>query len=349
MIACIRLIAIGLALTSSMGSAQESPSAFWKVQPTGTTASFRGLHALDRQHAWACGSQGTVVRTIDGGQTWTRHAIEGLEQTELRSIHAWSTTELVVATAGTPCRIYLSDDAGTSWTIVFEDTDSRAFLDGLRFWDDERGFVFGDPLENRLMAWITRDRGRTWQKSSESPLAMRDGEAGFAASNSSLLVSGDRSVWIGLGGTPGASQVLMSDDAGLTWRRSVVAPIPSGKSSGIFSLARSADGKAIAVGGDYLQPERSEGNIAIYDPASDTWHLPRGRPPRGYRSSVVHCEGANREIRWIAVGPSGCDASGDGEDWQPLSDEPFHALSVGADGSVWASGGSGRIAHSESN
>jgi photosystem II stability/assembly factor-like uncharacterized protein len=340
-------LVFALSLAANL-SAQESPRAFWNIFSTGTNASFRGLHAIDRSCVWACGSQGTVVRTVDGGATWTKHIIEGLEQTELRSIHAWSPTELVVATAGTPCRIYRSNDAGASWSIVYENADPKAFIDGLRFWDDEHGFAFGDPLGNRLAAWITRDRGNTWQKPSDIALEMRDGEAGFAASNSSLLVFGDRSVWIGLGGTPGASQVLMSDDAGMTWRRSVVAPIPSGKSSGIFSLARSPVGKAIAVGGDYLQPERAEGNIAIYDPASDTWRHPRGRPPCGYRSSVVHCERADREIRWIAVGPSGCDASGDGEDWQPLSDEPFHALSVGADGSVWASGSSGRIAHSES-
>jgi photosystem II stability/assembly factor-like uncharacterized protein len=312
--------------------------------PTGTDASFRGIHALDRQRAWACGSHGVVVQTADGGETWTRHAIGGLEQVELRSIHAWSMAEIVVATAGTPCRIYRSEDAGASWGIVFEDNDPKAFLDGLRFWNDDHGFVFGDPLENQLAAWISLDRARTWRPSCDVPFAMRDGEAGFAASNSSLLVFGDRSVWIALGGAVGTSHVLMSDDAGQSWRRSPVAPIASGKSAGIFSLARSPDGKTIAVGGDYLRPDRGAENIAIYDPVTDSWRLPHGRLPRGYRSSVVYCETAHRERHWIAVGPNGCDASRDGEDWHPLSDEPFHALSVGADASVWASGGSGRIA-----
>lgn len=344
---CFALV-FALSLATNL-SAQESPRAHWNVFSPGTNASFRGLHSIDRSCVWACGSQGTLVRTVDGGATWTKLSIEGLEQTELRSIHAWSASELVVATAGTPCRIYRSDNAGASWAIVYENADPKAFIDGLRFWDDDHGFAFGDPLENRLMAWVSRDRGSAWQEASDASFTMREGEAGFAASNSSLLVFGKRSVWIALGGTEGIAHVLMSNDAGASWRRSPVAPIASGKSSGIFSIARSADGKAIAVGGDYLQPESSEGNIAIYDPASDTWRSPRGRPPRGYRSSVVHCEGASREIRWIAVGPSGCDASRDGEDWHPVSDEPFHALSVGADGSVWASGGSGRIARSESN
>jgi len=344
MIAWLRQLVVWVLVGPSMLWAQESSSAFWKLKPTGAIASFRGLHALDRQRAWACGSQGTVVRTLDGGETWTRHAIDGLEQTELRSIHAWSETELVVATAGFPCRIYRSDNAGASWKPMFEDSDPKAFIDGLRFWNEQHGFAFGDPLERRLMAWISRDRGRTWEKSSQTPFAMREGEAGFAASNSSLLVFGDRSVWIGLGGAEGVAHVLMSDDAGQSWQRSPVQPIASGKSSGIFSIARSPDGKAIAVGGDYMQPDRSEGNIAIYDSRSDTWRAPRGRPPRGYRSSVIYCEQAIRQSHWIAVGPTGCDVSVDGDDWIAISDEPFHALSVGADSSVWASGGSGRIA-----
>jgi hypothetical protein len=296
--------------------------------------------------------------------TWTRHPIEGLEPIELRSIHAWSANEVVVATAGTPCRIYRSSDAGQSWQRVAESEHPNAFIDGLRFWNEDDGFVFGDPLDGRLMSWISRDAGHSWQPTSDNPFPMRDQEAGFAASNSSLLVFGNRSVWIGLGGTVGFAHVITSDDAGTTWKRREVAPIPSSKSAGIFSMARSAEGKTIVVGGDYLKPDASIGNIAILDPDGEHWREPTGNRPRGYRSSIAYVSKPiaisvavldskdhfqRVDLRWIAVGPTGTDGSVDGEDWVPLSDEPFHALSVGLDNSIWASGADGRIAVATEN
>lgn len=328
---------------------------FWKVTDTRTQASFRGLHALDRFHAWACGSRGTVVRTIDGGESWTTHPIPGLGDMELRSLHAWSAEKVVVATAGTPCRIYRTEDAGKQWEQVYENTHPNAFIDGMQFWSSDEGILFGDPLDGKLMTLATRDGGKTWTTTSAMPLSMLEGEAGFAASNSSLLVFQGRDAWIGLGGATGSSSVLMSRDKGNAWTRSNVSPIPSGKSSGIFSLARSTEDKVIAVGGDYLKPESDEGNIAILDPETTTWRAPRGNRPRGYRSSVIYCNApvelgrsdANHvliTLQWLTVGPTGCDGSSDGEVWFPISDEPFHALSAAPDGSLWASGANGRIA-----
>lgn len=37
----------------------------------GVTVSLRGLSVVDDKVAWASGVNGTVIRTIDGGQTWT--------------------------------------------------------------------------------------------------------------------------------------------------------------------------------------------------------------------------------------------------------------------------------------
>lgn len=47
----------------------------WELQKSGTTANFRGIHAVSRSIAWASGSEGTVLRTVDGGQHWLKCAI----------------------------------------------------------------------------------------------------------------------------------------------------------------------------------------------------------------------------------------------------------------------------------
>ena len=328
---------------------------FWKLASTGTQASLRGLSPVDRSTAWACGSRSTLVRTIDGGMTWTVHPIEGLETTELRSIHAWSADELVVATAGSPCRIYRTSNAGQSWDIVYENRNPQAFIDGLRFVDQKEGFAFGDPIDSKLMALRSGDRGLTWQSAGVEDYRMHEHEAGFAASNSSLLVfrakAAERlSVWIGLGGAAGPAQILTSNDAGMSWSRSPIAAIPSGKSAGIFSIAMSPEGRAVAVGGDYMEPDSNRGNIAIYDSETGVWQAAEGQVPRGFRSSVVFLpEALSTEhpraawIRWICAGPSGCDFSEDGKTWYALSEQPFHSLAVASDKSLWACGPEGRV------
>jgi len=287
--------------------------------------------------------------------TWTTHPIEGLETTELRSIHAWSADELVVATAGSPCRIYRTSNAGQSWDIVYENRNPQAFIDGLRFIDQKEGFAFGDPIDSKLMALRSGDRGLTWQSAGVEDFRMQEHEAGFAASNSSLLVLRAKpaerlSVWIGLGGAAGPAQILTSNDAGMSWSRSPIAAIPSGKSAGIFSIAMSPEGRAVAVGGDYMEPDSNRGNIAIYDSETGVWQAAEGQVPRGFRSSVVFLpEALSIEhpratwVRWICAGPTGCDFSEDGKTWYALSEQPFHSLAVASDKSLWACGPEGRV------
>src|ERR1039457_3106400 len=42
-----------------------------RIQFSHTPESLRGVSVVSRQVAWASGTHGTYVRTIDSGQTWT--------------------------------------------------------------------------------------------------------------------------------------------------------------------------------------------------------------------------------------------------------------------------------------
>ena len=54
-------------------TAAPSPAAAaprWTEQTSGVTARFRGISAVSDTVVWASGSNGTIVRTTDGGKTW---------------------------------------------------------------------------------------------------------------------------------------------------------------------------------------------------------------------------------------------------------------------------------------
>src|SRR6266480_1125502 len=60
-------------------------SAAWTRQPTGTMAWLRGVYFLDQNRGWVAGSGGTLLETIDGGQTWRR--LNPLTKDNLRDVY----------------------------------------------------------------------------------------------------------------------------------------------------------------------------------------------------------------------------------------------------------------------
>ena len=47
---------------------QATPS--WQKQTTNSLARLTSIHFTDAQHGWAAGSNGTLLKTGDGGATW---------------------------------------------------------------------------------------------------------------------------------------------------------------------------------------------------------------------------------------------------------------------------------------
>ena len=314
----------------------ESP---WKAVSTGTEASLRGLAAVSERVAWASGTQGTILRTLDGGVSWVRRPVEGAEELDFRDIEAFDRDTALFLTAGQPARIYRTEDGGASFTLVHESPHQAAFFDGMDFWDDQRGLVYSDPVDGRFLVLATDDGGKTWKEASGFPDPV-EGEAGFAASGSNVAVVTGGHAWIGTGGA--VARVLRSSDGGETW---AVAPTPLRQgepSAGIFSIVFRDPKHGLVVGGDYRDPENPEGNIARSDDGGQTWQTIPGPPPRGHRAAVGWWPQASA---WLAIGRAGTDFSeDDGRSWKPLSDVGFYTLSIAEDGTVWVAGSEGRAA-----
>ena len=321
----------------------------WQDFNTRTQASLRGLAAVSKDVAWACGSKATIVQTIDGGKSWLLHAIPELKDVEIRSIYAWNSDKAIVATAGQPAWILKTFDRGASWITTYENKSNQAFFDGMKFWNDRSGIAFSDPVDGGLLIVKTDDGGDSWKAIEPSAIPKTDtGEAGFAASNSSIHTFGSQLAWIGLGGgSDGPSRLFRTQDGGSTWTSHTTPSIERGISSGIFSIAFENESKGIAVGGDYNKLSVDTENIAVTDDAGLSWRAPRSNRPRGFRSCVVAIPSQSSPVpksTWLTCGPSGCDWSFDGEKWFALSETGFHVMDVAKDHAVWAAGSMGRVA-----
>lgn len=329
-----------LLLLTGCAAPPASPAAGeWEPMPTGSTASLRGLAVVDADTVWASGSDGTVLRTIDGGRTWTHHVVPG-DAPELRDVHAVDARTAYVLAVTEPARILRTTDGGATWDELYRSPHAAAFLDSFAFFDDRRACAFGDPIDGVFLVLRTEDAGAEWQEVPATAIPpSRAGEAAFAASGTCLAAIGEAHAWIATGGL--ASRVLLTTDAGCTWSASPTPIVAGERATGIYSIAFSDERHGVIVGGDYTAPERAERNAAFTSDGGRTWEL-ADRLPRGHRAAVAWVPG--RLSTLVTVGRAGTDWSTDGgRTWRSLSDEGFYAIAFAPTGEGWAAGSEGRI------
>ncbi len=320
----------------------------WLPQSSGTKASLRGLSAVDDKVAWASGTQGTFVRTIDGGNNWKADSIAGAGSLDFRDVEAFNANTAILMSAGNGelSRIYKTTDGGKKWKLSYKNSIAEGFFDGMVFWDEKNGIVFGDPVGGRLFIMKTADGGETWSRvPPENIPPVLPKEYAFAASGTGIAVQGMGHVWIGTGGE--AARVFRSADRGNTWMVTETPLISGNESSGIFSLVFKDERYGVAVGGNYKNPDIAIANVAHTFDGGKSWSLVTGSQPLGYRSCVAYAAGSMLPI-FIAVGPTGSDFSvstSEGLYWINFSGEGYHTLSASKrTHSVWAAGADGRIA-----
>src|SRR5579863_5893659 len=179
------------------------PSAFaqWDLQTSNTTADLRGIHSLGNGIAWASGTNGTVLRTEDGGVVWQTCTVpSGAERLDFRGIQAFDANTAIVMSSGPgdQSRLYKTTDGCHTWKLLFTNPHKDGFWDAVKFSDAKHGFVLGDPVEitpvvKRFELEQTYDGGdtwRLWERKTDALKVPSDGYCAFAASNSSLLIEG---------------------------------------------------------------------------------------------------------------------------------------------------------------
>ncbi|MBV8673164.1 MAG: hypothetical protein JOZ33_06995 [Acidobacteriaceae bacterium] len=329
-----------------LASAQNQPPEPWVLQSSGTKASLRGIHAVAGGVAWASGTNGTVLRTEDGGYMWQSCAMPpGAENLDFRGIWAWDANTAIVMSSGPGdlSRLYKTTDGCSSWKLVFTNPDKDGFWDAMVFSEDKHGSLLGDPVNGEFAFFETFDQGDHWTRDSSRGLRSGLKEGVFAASNSSLSEKALGTEWLfGTGGAAGGRvfQSINGSSADGLFRDWMSITVPLGRksiSAGIFSIAFRDDAKhGVAVGGDYKKPNESAGTAAWSADGGKTWTAAQ-KSPHGYRSAVAWDADAKA---WIAVGTNGSDVSyDDGKTWSPLDNGNWNALSL-----PWVVGPEGRIA-----
>src|SRR5919112_4451311 len=189
------LVALSLLVAPPVAQGQ------WIAQESPVGVELRGLSVVSPRVVWASGQHGTVLRTIDAGEHWTRDTIPGAGALDLRAIAATSATTAHAISIADSSRIYRTTDGGRTWMRQWSATRKGTFLDAIRFWDARHGIAMSDPVEGKLLVLVTEDGGDSWREipAERLPPAL-EGEGGFAASGTCLAVFGTSHVWIATGG-----------------------------------------------------------------------------------------------------------------------------------------------------
>lgn len=309
--------------------------------PSSTKAYFRGLSVVDDQVAWVSGSQGTVGRTIDGGKTWRFIPVNSFEKLEFRSLFAFDSLRAVIANAGSPAYVLHTTDGGKNWSTVYTNPHTDAFIDGMDFWNEQEGMIYGDAIEGRMLLLRTHDGGLHWQETEKNTRpVLSEGEGSFAASGTGIRCVDKRFALIATGGK--RSRLWISSDRGLKWEVLNPPVIQGSTMTGIFSLAFRDSSNWIIVGGNYQVDSLKTDHVFYTRDKGKNWIRPL-KPTRGMRECVEFID----DKTVISCGLNGIDVSGNGGViWRPLSDErQFAVVRKARRGSlVVFAGAQGRIA-----
>ena len=355
----MQLIRLTLLLAAASIAAAQSPAPVqpqsstqaqqvWQMQDSGTTAGLRGINSVDGAVAWASGTAGTVLKTIDGGAHWEKCAVPDAATDgatlDFRGVQAWDAQSAIVMASGPgeKSRLYKTTDGCKTWAVLFKNPDSpQGFFDSFHFpkmqslHREHEGFglLLGDPTGGRLVVFETRDGGDSWSRISSSVLdSLGVDPVAFAASNSCISGSGGATFYIVLGGKEGNLLLRLNykgtwwtNDASTltrTWEKVSLPMAQGAESTGAFShgirfLVKYDTQKLhildfrfweVAVGGDYTKPNDSTGTAAWSSDGGEHW-------------------------------TASTSSRDDGRTWQPLDDGNWNALSL-----PFVVGPNGRIA-----
>jgi len=220
-----------------------------------------GIFFLDQKRGWVAGSKGTLLQTLDGGNTWksrgssTEDVVRDIFFTDEQN--GWLVVEVnayQLKTKEEP-RAYIMKtvDGGEHWDrIEIKGFDVDAILVRALFNRSGRGWTFGEGGS----IYTTHDAGDSWVKLQSPTRRLLLG---------GVFVDDDRGWIVGAGAT-----IIQTSDGGETWYQSELPQVEKSVRFNAASFIDNRKGWAVGSGGSvYLTVnggrtwQRQESGVAV--------------------------------------------------------------------------------------
>jgi len=215
----------------------------WMETEAGTSVNLLAVDASN-DAVWACGENGSVVRSSDAGWTWSTPQTPASAQT-LRCVsvidaqNAWFIGEDGSSQSTT---LWMTGDAGIAWTAQLSLDAGEGTLRAVAMHDQLEGHAYADLAAGGFRIWKTSNGGVDW-----TPLPSASVPAALSGENGSwnnLSRSGDYVIF-GTRMQSGTPRLYRSSDGGEQWN---VGAVSSGIGSSVLRTTVSGEGNAWILG-----------------------------------------------------------------------------------------------------